>query len=202
MARIGRALAAAAAAAALAPATAAADLSNLPADLTRHSLSLDIHSGLLGLFRIGPRQPGPFPTLTRLDVAVVEHTVADPRQWLLDRVSAETATVAEAALILFDPDHPYAEAGIHDQERGAASVHATLSLMAEQPHRFCGEPSESYNAAGRRVEVDCAFRLGGTSSRLLMRVQEAGSSWYSVTVQAQNRHRYRQLSAIANSLRF
>ncbi len=186
----------------LVPAAGGADPSNLPSDLARSPLRLDIDSGLLGLFRIEPRHPSPFRALTRLDVAMLEHAVRDPHQWLLDRVSAETAAIAEATLILFDPDSPYAGARINDWEPSPESVLATLELVAERPHQFCDGPVESHNETGLMVEVTCAFWLGGTSSHLLVRVQEAGTAWYTVMARAQNSRRYRQLSAIANSLRF
>ena len=192
----------AAAAVALAPIAAAADTLNLPDDLIRRSLVLDIDSGELGLFRIEPRHPGPFQAFTRIDVAVLENSVADPDQWVLDRVAAETAAIAEAALVMFDPDNPYAGARINDIDPTPESVHATLELVAESPHHFCDGPTESYNDTGQIVEVDCSFWLGGTSSHLLVRLQQAGTSWYVVMARAQNSRRYRQLHTIADSLHF
>ncbi len=192
----------AAAAVALAPTAAAADTPNLPDDLIRRSLVLDIDSGELGLFRIEPRHPGPFQAFTRIDVAMLENSVADPDQWILDRVAAETAAIAEVALVMFDPDNPYAGARINDIDPTPESVHATLELVAEQPHHFCDGPTESYNETGVIVEVDCSFWLGGTSSHLLVRLQQAGTSWYVVMARAQNSRRYRQLRTIADSLHF
>lgn len=192
----------AAAAVVLAPTVGNADTSNLPDDLIRRSLVLDIDSGELGLFRIEPRHPGPFQAFTRIDVAVLENSIADPHQWVLDRVAAETAAVAEAALVMFDPDNPYAGARINDTDPTPASVHATLELIAARPHHFCDGPTESYNETGLIVEVDCSFWLGGTSSHLLVRLQQAGTSWYVVMARAQNSRRYRQLYTITDSLHF
>lgn len=190
------------AAVALIPNAGGADMSNLPSDLAQRSLILDMDSGELGLYRIEPRNPGPFHAFTRLDVAMLENSVSDPHQWVLDRVSAETGTFAEAALLLFDPDNPYAGARINDIDPSPESVHATLELVAERPQHFCEGPTESYNDSGLTVEVDCAFWLGGTSSHLLVRLQQAGSTWYVVVARAQNPRRYRQLFAIADSLHF
>ena len=192
----------AAAAVLLAPSVATAETLPLPDDLTRRSLVLDIDSGELGLFRIEPRLPGPFQAFTRLDVAVLERAVADPGQWVLDRVAAETAAIAEAALVMFDPDSPYAGARINDIDPTPESVHATLELVAERPLHFCDGPTESYNATGLTVEVDCAFWLGGASSHLLVRLQQAGAAWYVVMARAQNSRRYLQLHTIADSLHF
>ena len=186
----------------LAPAVGIADTSNLPGDLARRSLVLDIDSGELGLFRIEPRHPGPFQAFTRIDVAMLEKAVADPQQWVLDRVGAETATIAEAALVMFDPDNPYAGARINDIDPTPESVHATLEMVAEHPHHFCDGPAESYNETGLTVEVDCSFWLGGTSSHLLVRLQQAGTSWYVIVARAQNSRRYHQLHTIADSLHF
>ena len=192
----------AAAAVILAPTAAAADTANLPDDLIRSSLILDIDSGELGLFRIEPRHPGPFQAFTRLDVAMLENSIKNPQQWVLDRIAAETASIAEAALVMFDPDNPYAGARINDIDPTPESLHATLELVAERPHHFCDGPNESYNATGLIVEVDCAFWLGGTSSHLLVRLQQAGTSWYVVMARAQNSRRYLQLHAIVDSLHF
>jgi hypothetical protein len=192
----------AAAAVALVPIAAAADTSSLPDDLVRRSLILDIDSGELGLFRIEPRNPGPFQAFTRLDVAALENSVADPEQWVLDRVAAETATIAETALVMFDPDSPYAGARINDIDPTPESVHATLELVVERPYHFCDGPTETYNETGLIVEVDCSFWLGGTSSHLLVRLQQAGTSWYVIMARAQNSRRYRQLHTIADSIHF
>ncbi len=175
---------------------------DLPPDFVRNSLILNMHSGELGLYRIEPRKPGPFRAFTRIDVAMVEHAIGDPHQWVIDRVSGETAAVAEAALVLFDPDNPYAGARVNDEELSPESVHRTLDLVAQQPHHFCDGPTESYNDTGTTIEIDCAFWLAGTSTHLLVRLQQAGDTWYLIIARAHNSRRFRQLSAIADSLRF
>ncbi len=180
---------------------AGADTPNLPDDLVQNSLVLDMDSGELGLFRIEPRYPGPFQTFTRLDVALLEKAAIDPRQWVLDRVSGETARIVEAALVLVDPDGPLVGTWVNGVELQPESVHAEVGRIASSPIDYCENPAESPTAAGFRIELECIFWIGGVSSYLQVRLEQAGVHWYVIVAQAQNRRRFQELLTIANSLR-
>lgn len=192
-----RALPAAALAAALGLAPAAAQEVSVPDGFEKRTLVLGPDSGRTGIHRIEPRDDRAFRGFTLLDIERVDGPVDDPDLWLLDRLSAEAGEIAASSFFLLDPDNP--EIG------GAARpfpVARTLRLLGAVPESFCTGPGQAYSLPGYVRELDCTVGLGMFTVRLLLRIELAGAGWFAVRARALDSGRFRQLSAIADSVRF
>jgi hypothetical protein len=138
---------------------------------------------------------GALAAFTQLSVQPVEMPIAEPSQWLRDRVRLGLDDVEDAVREILDsPDNPLAGSRLNAQLEVWLQMAA---LLDDYPLSGCSEPAPM-RAEGSH-EMRCHWGVANVEKRLSLRLVERAGSRYYVVIRAMTERRMRHLLAIANS---
>lgn len=169
----------------------------VPDGFERSVLVLDPAAGRRGIYRIEPQNPGVFRGFTVVDLERVDAPVPDPRNWLLDRLATEAGEIAGSTFFLVDPDGPASGNGAQ-----SVSPARTLRRIGTAPESFCAGPDRVHSLPGAFLELGCAFTFETFTAHLLLRLGRTEAGWFALRARALSAVRFRELVAIADSVRF
>ncbi len=163
---------------------------------SRHRDSKDLRELLV----IQP-EAGPFAELSAIHLHEVTATVADPEEWLRERIRVQVGDPDAAESVLESPDSPFEDPAFDTLRKALPELFKSLNRLGELPLSFCDEPTQGYNAEGGFHELYCVFDVGPLRRYHVTRLQEVEGGWYYTEIRTMNERRLRHLLGIANSFK-